>query len=304
MKPHLSIIIPIYNRLPVTREGLSYMQPALDAYHALPDAQKPFSVDIIVVDDGSRDGSAEWIMAHHPSITVVKTPGDLWWTGSANFGVQYAMANRTDLAGIIMQNDDVVVEKDWMIRMIEAIINQPRAIIGCATTTPEKKDLIQFGGAVSHPWFARTKFTNKDRKRSDFPKGHLEPSFYLSGRGLYIPISVFSEIGLFDHKNFKHRGDIDIPLRAKKAGYKLLVAYDAMVYELPQHTYGLDIKKKITTRELYRAMVDFRSSYSFGYVYNYSRIATHNALQFSVFFLCNFSFHMKALLARYFGQSA
>jgi N-acetylglucosaminyl-diphospho-decaprenol L-rhamnosyltransferase len=302
MKPHLSIVIPIYNRLNITREGLGYIQASLDEYDALPESSRPYSVNIVIVDDGSKDGSPEWVQANYPSIDVIRTPGDLWWTGSANYGVSYAMKKFPSLSGIIMQNDDVMVEKDWTIAMIAAIVKEPRAVIGCATTTPEQKDVIQFGGTVSHPWFARTKFTNRNRKRSEFAKGHLEPSFYLSGRGLYVPVSVFREIGLFDEKSFKHRGDMDIPLRAKKAGYKLLVAYDAIVYELPQHTFGLDIKKKITAKELYKAMVDFRSSYSLGYIYNYSRIATNNALQFSVFFFCNFSFHMKALLEKYLRQ--
>ena len=299
---HLSIIIPIYNRLNITREGLEYIQAAMDEYNSQSQETQKYSVDLIIVDDGSTDGSPEWINENYPDVTVVKTPGNLWWTGSANFGIQYAIDNRRDLLGIIMQNDDVVVEKDWLITMAEAIDKQPRAIIGCATTTLEQKNEIQFGGTISHPWFARTIFKNKNKKRADFSKGHLESSFYLSGRGLYILLSVFKEIGLFDDKNFKHRGDIDIPLRAKKAGYKLLVAYDPIVYELPQHTFGLDIKKKITTKELYHAMVDFRSSYSLGYIYHYSKIATNNALQFAVFFFCNFSFHMKALLARYLKQ--
>jgi GT2 family glycosyltransferase len=300
--PHISIIIPIYNRLRITQEGLSFIQAALDEYNNLPGQERPFSVDIIVVDDGSSDGSAEWIIENYPAIKVIKTPGNLWWTGSANFGIQHALTHYRDLFGIIMQNDDVVVEKDWVIAMVDAITKKPAAVIGCATTTLEEKDQIQFGGTVSHPWFARTRFKNKGQKRSAFSKGHLEPSFYLSGRGLYIPVTVFREIGLFDEKSFKHRGDIDIPLRAKKAGYPLLVAYDAIVFELPQHTFGLDIKKKITTRELYHAMIDFRSSYSFGYIYHYSKIATNNMLQFAVFFFCNFSFHMKALLGKYLRQ--
>jgi N-acetylglucosaminyl-diphospho-decaprenol L-rhamnosyltransferase len=298
--PHLSIIIPIYNRLAITKEGLSFVQKAINKFNSLPAAEKRYSVDLIIVDDGSTDGSPEWISENYPEVTVIKTPGNLWWTGSANFGIRHAMAARKDLAGIIMQNDDVVVEEDWMIAMAEAITRKPEAIIGCATTTLEQKDEIQFGGTRSHPWFAHTVHKNRDKKRSSFAKGHLEPSFYLSGRGLYMPVSVFSKTGLFDEKSFRHRGDIDIPLRAKKAGYELLVAYDAIVYELPQHTFGLDIKKKITTRELYHAISDFRSSYSLGYIYNYSKIATNNALQFAVFFFFNFSFHMKALLARYF----
>ncbi|MET0244971.1 MAG: glycosyltransferase family 2 protein [Flavitalea sp.] len=298
----ITIIIPIYNRLNVTKEGMHYIQGSLDTYNALPEDKRKYIFDVVVVDDGSTDGSPEWIKENYPSIEVIKTPGDLWWTGSANFGVSHVLKTRQNLQGIVMQNDDVVVEEDWVECMARDISREPEALIGCATTSPGHKDEIEFGGINTHPWFAHITHINRNRKRSEFPKGHLEPSFYLSGRGLYIPASVFAKIGLFDQKGFKHRGDVDIPLRAKKAGYKLLVSYDAIVYELPQHTFGLDIKKKISLKELYKAMTDFRSSYSVGYVYSYSKAATRNALQFGVFFFCNFSFHMKALLSKYFKQ--
>ncbi|MET0298558.1 MAG: glycosyltransferase, partial [Flavitalea sp.] len=81
----ITIIIPIYNRLNVTKEGMHYIQGSLDTYNALPEEKRKYIFDVVVVDDGSTDGSPEWIKENYPSIEVIKTPGDLWWTGSANF---------------------------------------------------------------------------------------------------------------------------------------------------------------------------------------------------------------------------
>ncbi len=49
----------------------------------------PFNV--IVVDDGSTDGSYDWISNHYPQVHVLKGNGDLWWSGGMNMGIEYAI---------------------------------------------------------------------------------------------------------------------------------------------------------------------------------------------------------------------
>lgn len=286
-----AIVIPIYNRLQVTKEGLKYIMAAVTNYTR--SSSKPAAIEVIVVDDGSTDGSKEWIGLHYPQIRIIVGTGDLWWTGSVNFGISYALNRFQNLKGIILQNDDVALDPDWLIKYVRDIEKNPNALIGCATSTLESKDRILYGGRQMHPWFAREKKINHLQHRDSLSENYTTPSFDLYGRGLYIPKSVFEEVGLFDQERFKHRGDMDIPLRAKKKGYKLLVSYGAIVYELPQFAYNLDGKQRLTLKEAYILLTDFRSSYSLKHIYFYSRIATRNIIHFLPFFAGNLYYHIR-----------
>ena len=134
--------------------------------------------------------------------------------------------------------------------------------------------------------------------KHNFPFGYVVSSFDLYGRGLYIPIEVFNTIGLFNNLRFKHRGDMDLPLRAKKAGFDLLVCYDAIVYELPEFTYSLDIKTKISFREAINLLTDFRSSNNLRLIFYYSLVATNNPVQFVVFFTSNLFYNLRRVFWR------
>lgn len=293
-----AIVIPIYNRLQVTKEGLKYIMAAVASYTRL--SSRPAAIEVIVVDDGSTDGSKEWIAFHYPQIRIVVGTGDLWWTGSVNMGINYALNRFADLKGIILQNDDVALDSDWLIKYLHDIETHPKSLIGCATSTLESKDRILYGGREMHIWFAREKKINHLQHRESLEKDYTTASFDLYGRGLFIPRSVFEEVGLFDQQRFKHRGDMDIPLRAKKKGYKLLVSYGAIVYELPQFAYNLDGKQRLTLKEAYTLLTDFRSSYSLKHIYYYSLIATKNAIHFIPFFAGNLYFHVRNVCWRVF----
>lgn len=286
-----AIVVPIYNRLQVTREGLKYIMAAVSNYTR--SSLRPAAIEVIVVDDGSTDGSKEWIAQNYPQIRILVGTGDLWWTGSVNMGIEFALNRFANLRGVILQNDDVALDPEWLINYIHDIESHPQSLIGCATSTLDSKDRILYGGRQMHAWFAREKKINHLEPREKLSKDYTVTSFDLYGRGLFIPTSVFHEVGLFDQIRFKHRGDMDIPLRAKKQGYKLLVSYGAIVYELPQFAYNLDGKQRLTFKEAYTLLTDFRSSYSLRHIYYYSLIATKNAFHFLPFFAGNLYFHVR-----------
>ncbi len=292
----LAIIVPIYNRLDVSRRGLGYLQSAVATF--LSERGKDYDVKLIVVDDASPDGSAAWISEHMPDVRLIETEGNLWWSGAINRGISWALQHLENLSALILQNDDVLLEADWLLRLVECAERHPESLVGCATSIDENNARISYGGRMLNRWFATETMLNQNVPRKNFKPGYVSESFDLYGRGIYIPIEAIKATGLINYDAFRHRGDLDIPLRAKKAGFRLLVSYDAIVYELPEHSFALDSKKNISITEAYKALTDFRSSYNIKYIFHYSRIATHSPLQFTVFFTSNLFYNLRRVIWR------
>ena len=93
-------------------------------------------------------------------------------------------------------------------------------------------------------------------------------SFDLIGRGIYIPLSVFQKIGLFDEKRFKQCGDTELPLRARLAGYNLIVSFKAIVYDMPELTAAIDVKEYYTYKDFKNVFFELSTEKKIIYIEN------------------------------------
>ncbi|MXV17423.1 glycosyltransferase family 2 protein [Hufsiella ginkgonis] len=291
----IAVIIPIYNRIEITKKGLAAIYQAVTRVNGRGIAE----FELVVVDDASTDGSSEWINSNYPKVHVVRTEGNQWWTGSVNAGIRFAMEHFKDrLHGLILQNDDVLVDEDWLENFYDVIRDNPGALIGCAAADVNARDIILYGGKFMHPWSAKTTMYNASKKLSDVDINTLTSSSDLIGRGVFLPVEVIRKVGLYDFKHFKHRGDTELPVRARRAGFPLLVTYKALVYINPETTSGIDIKKNYTLKDFKARFFDFRSSSYWKYRYYYARSHSENLVQRFVFFACDMARHLNYYLSK------
>src|SRR5258708_32427893 len=87
-----SILIPIYNRLNITKQGLKSLYEALGYYTRSGNSQCRF--DVIVIDEGSTDGSSQWISDNYPDVYLLQGNGELWGRDATNVATRYAMETR------------------------------------------------------------------------------------------------------------------------------------------------------------------------------------------------------------------
>ncbi|WP_164851261.1 glycosyltransferase family 2 protein [Larkinella soli] len=227
MNPYfpIAVVIPTFNR----KECLA------DLLHQL-FGQQPgdFTLEIVVVVDGSSDGTREMLETDFPGVQVVQGPGNWWFTRSVNEGIRSIRSRRTSTYVLIL-NDDSVVEPDYLRQLTRAQAEAgPEAIVGSLSVTEESPRRITFGGTKrTLRWLMKT--IDYVTPFEPYVPGRLtglHPTQSLNGRGTLVPVAVFDRIGLLDERRFPQYGsDDDLALTALRAGIPVYISWDAVVFD-------------------------------------------------------------------------
>jgi len=217
----IALIIPVHNRIEYTAKCLdSIFKQSYDNFF------------VIVVDDGSTDGTNEMIKSNFKLVEVIEGNGNLFWTASVNLGLRKAYANGAQY--FMTLNNDTVAPEDFLDNMLQWAKKYPRSIIGALELDINKNIPIYGGERISWTWKNSLSLLHILPKAKQV--GMHEVS-YLPGRGLLIPRVVFDSIGFFDEVSFPHYyADFEFTYRATKHKYKNFINYDAKLYTYPEES--------------------------------------------------------------------
>lgn len=196
------IVIPVHNRKVHTLPCLEALSWCLN----LPEWR------VVVVDDGSTDGTGEAIAEGYPTVEVVRGNGDLFWTG----GIVAGMKRGLELGAteLVWLNDDTETKATSIQRLVRQVRENPRLVVGASTTVngvPEAFSSFKGKGVVAGP---------SERKRVDVLAGFL----------VAFSCELIEVIGLPNAERFPHyAGDSDYSRRAHDAGFELWLDGDAPV---------------------------------------------------------------------------
>jgi glycosyltransferase involved in cell wall biosynthesis/GT2 family glycosyltransferase len=199
------VVIPVHNRVAFTRDCLTAL-----------DRQTVRGFHVIVVDDGSSDGTAEMVRAEFPSVRLLTGDGTLWWSGATNLAV--AESRRCGATHVVTLNNDTNPPPDFIQNMLTAAAMMPSALIGAYAVDAVSGEPL-YGGEWMRWLTASSKNLLFDTRRS---LRRLVETTHYPGRGLLIPVDVFDRIGLFDAVHFPQTAaDYDFTHRARRAGYRI-----------------------------------------------------------------------------------
>ena len=213
--PTIHIICGVHNNLNDTKQLLSSLVK-----------QTYQHFKIIIVDDGSTDGTASYLAKHYPDITVLPGDGKLWWTGSVNLGIKHALETAKEDDYILTINNDCVMGEDYLSQLIKSTKAHSHSVIGSLVRDIHDHNKIVDAG-IKIDW-QRYKFNKQSINKG---KSYNDKIDTLSTKGTLYPVTLFTEIGLLDVKHLPHYlSDYEFAYRAKRSDYKLVINYQAVVY--------------------------------------------------------------------------
>lgn len=219
VRPMVYIVIPVFNRKAFTRECLMslYRQTMRD-------------FKIVIVDDGSTDGTKDMLNREFPEVTVLSGDGNLFWTAAINMGIRYALDHGAEY--VLTLNNDTLASPGFMEKMIYWSARKPDALLG-ALDIDVKTGKPYYGGEIVNWGWTTSRFL-LDELAEHERKGLHKVSLF-PGRGLLIPRRVFDAIGLFEERQLPHYlADYDFTCMAKRHGFEIYCNYDAKLFTYPE----------------------------------------------------------------------
>ena len=209
--PIVFCIVPVRNRKEITKRCLEYL-----------DVQDFPKLHTIIVEDGSTDGTGEYL-AHckRPNLTVLKGDGNLWWGGAMGMGMSYVsgLANNRDY--ILMLNDDVRIENNYVSILVNESMKNIGSVIGSVNRDEATGDILDCGYRIDFWRMCLLSLSCMAGERVDA----------ISGRGVLLPYTAVRSVGIIRSKTFPHYlADLDYTARIRESGWNLIVSLKAAVF--------------------------------------------------------------------------
>ncbi len=206
----VSFVVPLYNNLPLTQAMLASLQATLPA---------GLDHEVIFVDDGSTDGTREWLrtIATGPAIRAILNDKNLGFAGACNRGAASAGGDF-----LFFLNNDLVLQPGWFEPMLAVVSAYAGAgLVG-------NVQLNHATGKVDHTGLA---FDAKGKPAHLTARGWggLRPVVAVTGACFAIRAATWRQLGGFDEQYVNGCEDVDLGLRAHEAGFTNYVALRSVV---------------------------------------------------------------------------
>lgn len=217
--PVVSIIIPTYNGRELTLTCLRSLR-----------AQRYPAIEVIVVDNGSQDGTAAAVQAQFPEARCVANPANLGFVGGCNRGAQAATGEF-----LLFLNNDTTHDPEFLVHLIEAMRQDPDAGLcgGKVLLQRDPRFLDAVGSFLNGSGFLmHVGLYERDADHREFPRYLFSPK----GVGMVIPRGLFERLGRFDELFFAYFDESDLAWRVWLSGATVIFVPQSRIYHATTST--------------------------------------------------------------------
>lgn len=216
--PRVSIIILNWNGKDDTIECLESLKYIIYSNY-----------EVLLVDNGSVDGSVELFRERYPGIEIIENKQNLGFAGGCNRGIKKAMDNGADY--VLLLNNDTIVDKDFLTELVRiAEESEGIGVVGPKIYQYENKEKLLLSGAKILFW--------KAGLLKGYDVSTATDVDMISGCCMLIKRETISSIGMLDSTYFFGWEDSDFCVTAKKKGYRVVCAPKSRIYHKVGGSYG------------------------------------------------------------------
>ncbi|MBC5740531.1 glycosyltransferase family 2 protein [Blautia sp. 2744] len=216
----VSVVIPNFN-------GIAF----LDSVLASLEGQTLSNFEVILVDNGSTDGSCSFVTANYPWVHLIELSENFGFCGAVNAGIRAAKAPY-----VLLLNNDTEVKEDFVEEMLAAIRRHKNAF-SCGARMVQYHDRDRLDDVGNYYCALGWSFARGRGK--DIHAYETEDKIFsaCAGAAIYRK-KILEKIGYFDEEHFAYLEDTDIGYRARIYGYENWYAPKAIVYHVGSGTSG------------------------------------------------------------------
>lgn len=202
--------------------------------------------EIIVADNGSTDGSVEWLKSHYPTIKVLAFSTNYGFAEGYNKAIRHIEAEY-----VVLLNSDVNTPKDWLQPLVKTLDEHP----GCVACQPKiiaDKRRSHFehagaaGGFIDYYGYPLCRGRLIDKVEEDCGQYDTDMEiFWATGACMMIRRKAYLEADGLDSRFFAHQEEIDLCWRLKARGYSIRYVSDSTVYHLGGGSLGYESPRKV-----------------------------------------------------------
>lgn len=241
-KPKVAVVILNWN-------GIKHLREFLPSVLA---SSWP-NLDVIVGDNGSTDGSVEFLQSNFPTVQIIQNDQNYGFTGGYN-----RVLEKVEADYLVLLNSDVEVHDGWIEPVIALMESDP--LIAAAAPKIKwfaEKDFFEHAGAAGgfidafgYPFCRGRMFYEIEKDNGQYEQsGEV---FWASGAAMFVTKASWVAAGGFDDRFFAHMEEIDLCWRLKNMGYKVMYCAESEVYHVGGGT--------LNTENPFKTFLNFRNN--------------------------------------------
>jgi len=194
--------------------------------------------DILIVDNGSRDGSIERLTAAFPDITIIGNEHNLGFAAGCNIGMRLAIAKGYDFA--LLVNNDTIVEPKMLEELEAQFLDPSIGVVSPKIYFFDRPDRLWWAGGSFNEWTGNGRHIGW--KQADCGQFNSPRDIdWFTGCVALLRCEALKSVGMFDEVLFGNAEDLDLSLRLRKAGYRIRYAPASALW----HKEGFDYRRNV-----------------------------------------------------------